>query len=167
MDRASEKVLTVIDKQEWKESKLDSVDSLDKIDINPSLGEKVRRKYINLLREFKDLFIYKMEDIGNYKGPEKYSITLTTNRPQKGPTYPIPLHLQEQFKSHISDLLRTGLIEPCYSTQYNHGFIPVAKRDGGIRWASDCRLLNAITEDDSYTLPKIFPLLREMVGNRF
>ena len=142
------------------------VKSILDIDINPNLNPKLREKYVSLLTEYQELFIYDLKDIGLYNGPEEFSVRLTTDRPQNGKTYPIPSHMKEAFSNHISELLANDLIEPCEDTSYSHGFLAVPKKDGSVRWASDMRLLNAITEEDSYNLPLIPPLLREMSGNR-
>ena len=135
------------------------------IDVNPSLTKELSGRYFKLLEEFKDLFIYRIEDIGQYSGPEKFEINLTTNRPQRGNTYSIPIHLREKFQDQIKLLLDHNLIEKCDSIAYNHGMLPVSKKDKTIRWVSDCRLLNSVTEDESNTLPKIADLLERMIGN--
>ena len=141
------------------------VKHIQDVDINPDIPNFYRKKYVELIKRFEHIFIYSMNDIGLYKGGEEYSITLTSSKAVTAPTYRIPTHLQENFRNHISQLLSNGLIEPCHSSKYNHGMIPVMKKDKTIRWASDMRQLNAITQDDSYTLPLLEPILKQMIGN--
>ena len=166
LEGKAEMAMAILHQHEIMNEKLCSVKKIDQLDINPNLPLNVRNKYINLLTEFQDLFIYSMSDIGKYQGPEKYTISLTTERPQKSATYPIPLHLQENFRNHINDLLKNGLIEPCESTLYNHGFLAVPKKDKTVRWASDMRALNSVTEEDPYSLPLLQPMLQKMIGNK-
>jgi len=152
-------------KQDFMQDSKQETTDFDKIDVNMELPANIRAQYWKLLREYKDLFIFKTEDIGKYAGPELYDIELTTEKPAKSATYPIPVHMQDNFREHMQKLLENGLIEPCYSTSYNHGMIGVKKKCGGTRWASDMRAINKITVDDAYNLPKIPNLLRHMMGN--
>ena len=134
-------------------------------DINPQLPGKERDKYMKLLMQYKDLFIFKMNQVARYAGEEEYSICLTSDRYQQGAVFPVPLHLQQDFRDHMQLLISQGLIEPTSCTKYNHGILPVKKKDGTWRWCHDMRLLNKVTEDDSFNLPKIPDLLRNMIGN--
>ena len=134
-------------------------------DINPELPLKIRKRYLELLNEFKSVFVFKASELGLYAGPEEYQINLTSTRSQRGQHIPIPFHLKEEFKSHIQDLLSQGLIEPTTDTRYSHSFLAVKKKDGTTRWCSDMRAINAITEDDSFPLPLIAEILQTLSGN--
>ena len=137
-----------------------------KCNINPDLSNKERQQYTELLNEFKSVFVFKAEDLGLYSGPETYRIRVTTDRAQRGAYIPIPAHLRQDFKKHIDSLLEQKLIEPTDSTKYSHSFLAVRKKDGSTRWCSDMRALNMVTEDDSFELPRIPEILRNLSGKQ-
>ena len=135
-------------------------------DINPNLPCKIRTQYLDLLNEFRSVFVFKASEMGLFSGPEEYQIQLTSTRGQRGQHIPIPFHLQDDFKKHIHELLENGLIEPTTDTRYNHSFLAVRKKDGSTRWCSDMRAINAITEDDAFELPRIADVLQTLTGNK-
>ena len=105
-----------------------SVCDINDLDINPDLPRDIKNQYKTLLLKYSDLFIYSSSDIGRYNGSETFSISVTTDRPQRGATYSIPVHMKQQFLDHIEDLIKLDLIEPSNNLSYNHGMIPVTKK---------------------------------------
>ena len=144
----------------------DNVEPYTLVDINKNLPQEVQNKYTALTKEYKDIFATSVSDLGEYAGPEKYKVNLTTQRPQKGMMFPIPKSLEKDYISTIKELLDNGLIEETQDTKYDHGVIAVKKKDKTTRWVHDMRGMNAVMEEDSYPLPNLEQLLMHMRGSK-
>ena len=137
-----------------------------KFNVDPSLSIDIQEKYYALLCEFQDLFQESLNPTDRYLGPEKLIISLTNNRPQRGPTFEIPKALEPDFTKYMSNLENLGFIEPCECVLYNHGYLPITKKCGETRWCSDMRCVNSVTETNAYTLPRLNDLLANVNGHK-
>ena len=68
----------------------------------------------------------------------------------------------EEVRNHLKEILELGAIRPSQSAWCN-AMVLVRKKDGGLRFCIDFRLLNAHTKKDSYPLPRIQEALESLV----
>ena len=78
--------------------------------------------------------------------------------PIKRRPYPLPEHKLKAMKTQITDLHRTGWIEPSISP-WGAPILFVPKKNGELRMCVDFRDLNAMTVDDCFPLPRIEVML--------
>ena len=89
----------------------------------------------------------------------KHSIRLLTGAaPTKRRPYPLPLKKLEAMRSQIKELAQHRWIEPSVSP-WGAPILFVPKKNGELRLCVDFRDLNAVTEDDSFPLPRIEVML--------
>ena len=68
--------------------------------------------------------------------------------------------LEEKLQNQIQTWLDEGVSEPAKSP-WSSPSVPVRKKDGGIRWPVDYRLVNKHLVMDSYRLPRIQQLVEK------
>ena len=78
--------------------------------------------------------------------------------PIKRRPYPLPPHKLEAMKTQITELDRTGWIEPSTSP-WGAPILFVPKKNGDLRMCVDFRDLNSVTVDDCFPLPRIEVML--------
>ena len=66
----------------------------------------------------------------------------------------IPKPLQDQVKNHVEEMLRRGWIQKSKSP-WSSPVVIIKKKDGGIRFCCDYRLLNKKTIPDRHPVPRI------------
>ena len=129
--------------------KLPSLDHLDPDD---------RKKFSNLLLEYRDVFSQSTEDIGAYKGSHQLVINTIGREPVRQRAYRTPLHLRGLLKEKLDILQGQGVIEDSTSP-WSSPIVMIKKKDGGVRICCDYRAVNAVIKHDSYPLPRIEDLL--------
>ena len=76
------------------------------------------------------------EGIGKFPGPP-YSIQLDPSiSPKQTPCHPVPVHLTENFKQEIDQMLKAGILKPVHeATSWINSFVPVEGKDelGGLK----------------------------------
>ena len=65
------------------------------------------------------------------------------------------------MKGQLDDWLRDCVIEPAESP-WASPLVPVKKKNGTRRWATDFRVLNLLTVDDSFPTPNISEVLETL-----
>ena len=78
--------------------------------------------------------------------------------PTKRRPYPLPPKKLEAMREQIKELAQHGWIEPSVSP-WGAPILFVPKKNGDLRLCVDFRDLNAVTEDDSFPLPRIEVML--------
>ena len=73
---------------------------------------------------------------------------------------------EENLKKQLDEWIAHGLVEPSISP-WASALVPVAKKDGGLRWCCDFRSLNRYTVTDSYPLPNIDANLHKLGKAKF
>jgi len=120
--------------------------------IDPSLSPSDANQLKSLLDEFSFLFATKLTDLGKYSGV-KHTIR-TTGGPFRLPPYRTAHAFRSIIKDHVDEMLKSGVIRP--STSPWAAPVTLApKKDGGLRFCIDYRLLNDVTIRDSYPIPRI------------
>lgn len=95
----------------------------------------------------------------------RHSIILTENvKPFQIQQFRIPDAIIEDVDIAIKKLLSDGIIEESMS-DWRNPIVPIRKKDGSIRVAVDFRQLNKITKKDSFPIPRIDSILRELNGS--
>ena len=81
--------------------------------------------------------------------------------PVKQKVRPLPPPLKKDLKGQLDEWLRDCVIEPADSP-WASPLVPVKKKNGATRWASDSRVLNSLTVDDSFPTPNISEVLETL-----
>jgi hypothetical protein len=76
------------------------------------------------------------------------------------------MHMQDECEKVIGDMLSKGIIEPSCSP-WQSPVVLVRKKDNSLRFCVDYRLLNNVTQKDSYPLPNIQESLDLLSGATF
>ena len=105
------------------------------------------------LLEYGDVFVGPRGQLGR-RGLIKHNINT-------GNQYPIcqcprrtPMHLQDEVKKQVTDMLEQGVIEPSNSP-WSSPIVLVHKKDGSYRFCVDYHLLNKATIGDAYPIPRV------------
>jgi len=77
--------------------------------------------------------------------------------------YRYPPAVKDEIERQVSEMLSSGLIQPC-SSPFSSAVLLVKKKDGSFRFCVDFRQLNAITAKNKYPVPVIEELLDELQG---
>ncbi|KAF4646439.1 hypothetical protein FOL47_006248, partial [Perkinsus chesapeaki] len=78
---------------------------------------------------------------------------------------PIPHKWREEVKNLVDKLLEEGMIRPSTSP-YRSPCVFVPKKNGSVRMCIDFRALNALTETDSYALPRPDDVQEHLAGSK-
>ncbi|MGL4501242.1 MAG: reverse transcriptase family protein, partial [Planktothrix sp.] len=112
-----------------------------------------------LIRDYKD----SNPEVGQIEGVE-HTILLTSSEPISAKPYKIPLALREKTKEDVNRLLRLNIIQKSDSP-YNSPALPIYKRNGSIRLASDYRKINSHTSPEAYPFSEPFDILVGLKGS--
>lgn len=132
---------------------VNEVHSLRK-DEGESLDIAQRQKFNKLLNDNADIF-----KTGG--GPTDFAIHRIITRDHEPicvPPYPMSISKKEFLRKELDRLLAEEIIEECESS-WGSPVVLVPKKDGSWRLCVDYRKLNAITDNDSYPMPRIEDLL--------
>lgn len=149
--------------QPWKS---ETTELLDEVDITESdLTTEQLQSGKDLLLTYSDIFSKGDNDVG-HTDMVKHRIDLTDDTPFKQRYRRIPSSMYDEVRSHLRQLLDTGIIRPSHSP-YASNVVLVRKKNGTLRMCVDYRQLNKLTRKDSYALPRIEELLDCLSGNKF
>jgi len=122
------------------------------------LAPEQRRDLFNLLDEFSEQF----SDHPGRCDTVVHRIQTTADFvPRQMRPYRVPDAVKPKVDRQIQDLLDKGLIRPSDSPMASP-IVCVAKKDGGVCIDCDCRYLNTYTVDDTYPMPTIDEVLRNL-----
>ena len=105
------------------------------------------------LVEYNDVFVGAGGQLGR-TGLVKHSINTGNQYPIRQRPRRTPLHLQDEVKKQVTDMLEQGVIEPSNSP-WSSPIVLVRKKDGSYRFCVDYRLLNKATIGDAYPIPRV------------
>ena len=118
----------------------------------------------NFIMSYQDIFSKDDTDVG-HTTMVKHKIELLDERPFKQRYRRIPQSMFQEVKSHIHQMLRTGIIRKSHSP-WSSNLVLVKKKDGSLRLCVDFRMLNLKTKKDSYALPRIEEILDCLSDNK-
>jgi len=105
------------------------------VKISKNLLEEERRKLIALLKEYKDVFAWKYEEMPGLD-PKPVIHKLNANpkaKPVKQPARKYYLDIEEKIKVQVNKLLKAGFIEEIKCLEWLANIVPIEKKGGKIR----------------------------------
>ena len=115
-----------------------------------------------LMTEYHNLFALEDKELGK-TSLVKHKIKLTDKKPFKLRHRRIPPHEYEEVKAHLEEMEEIGAIRKSHSP-WSSPVVLVRKKTGELRFCIDLRTLNARTEKDAYSLPRIEDSLDSLNG---
>ena len=129
-----------------------SVPWLDDIDLtSSSLSENDKSRLIDLLIEYRDVFVNSDLDLGR---AHRFTHKIDTgdNAPFRQRPYRIPQSQLEMVDKNIEEMLNKGIIQETNSP-WSQPLVIVTKKDGSPRFCVDFRKLNNITKQQIFPMP--------------
>lgn len=148
--------------QEFVSSDLTLEDIRETVSENNNLEEKEKGQLVTLLSKYQEVFSVKP---GVIEGVE-HEILIKDKTPFKGRVYPVPVAYQAEVEQEIRKMESWGIIKKC-KTPYISPLVVVRKKEGGVRICIDGRELNARTEPQRDTPPRIEEILRRFHHTRW
>ena len=132
------------------------------VKLGDNLTPDERKKMMELIEEYSDVFAWDEDDIG-FTDLIEHRITLTDDTPKAQPYRRIPPSALDEVRQHIEDLLQRGIIRPS-SSPYAAPIVCARKKGGKLRMCCDYRKLNDVTRRDMFPLPRIDECLDALHG---
>ena len=133
--------------------------------ISETLTFEQKKSVALLLNRFSNVFSKHEFDLGHFDLLE-HEITLHDPKPFKERMRRTPLGFQQEEEKTLNHMLEAGVIQPS-SSPFASAPVLVRKRDGGVRYCIDYRLLNSKTVKDCFPLPLIEECLDTLSGCLF
>ena len=119
-----------------------------------------------LLREYNDMFSSGNHDVGLTRAV-RHEIPLAAGTvPIRQPTRRLGPEKEKEVSRQVRDLLDRGLIEPAHSA-WSSPVLLVRKKDGSWQFCVDYCILNSVTIQDNYPLPRIDESLDALAGSKY
>lgn len=144
-------------------SRLENI--LEKVNLSNSLSDEEKMRCQSLIGKYQDIFSTGSTDIGT-TDKVQHHIDLSDTTPFKQRYRRIPPSMIEEVRTHVKELLASGVIRPSHSP-FSSNVVLVRKHDGSLRMCVDYRQLNSRTIRDNYALPRIDEILDSLSGNRY
>jgi hypothetical protein len=131
------------------------------VKLSSSLSKEQRVEYVNLLKEFSDVFSWKYEYLRTY-GTRiiEHNIPLKeetkTFREKIRQINPMLFPIMEK---EVKTILDAKIIIPLRYSEWVVNLVPMRKKNGEIKLCVDFRNLNKISKKDNYPLPKMEHIL--------
>ena len=136
------------------------------IKLSKSLPPDQKLKYVELVREFQDVFAWSYEDLKSYDTSIiQHTIPLKENqKPFKQKLRRINPVLPPLIEKDIKRMYEAGIITPIRFSEWVSNLVPTRKKTGEIRLCVDLRNVNKVSLKDNYPLPKMDHILQRVVG---
>ena len=129
---------------------------------NSSLSFDEQQELLLLLDEYRDVFAQTSEDLGR-TAIVKHFIDTGDSPPIRQRPYRVSPATQKEIDQQVQEMLEKDIIQPSVSP-WSSPVVLVKKRDWKYRFCVDYRKLNAVTQKDSYPLPRIDDTLDRLQG---
>ena len=126
------------------------------------LGHERLLQLYNSLVKYKNVFSEGTTDIG-HTGVIKHRIDLYDSTPIREKWRSIPPPMFEEVRSHLNELLDSGVIRPS-SSPWSFNMVFARRKDAGLRLCVDYRKLNQRTVRDAYQIPNVEDTLHALRG---
>ena len=135
------------------------------VKLSKSLPEDQKVKYVELLKEFQDVFAWSYEDLKSYDTSIiQHTIPLKPDKkPFKQKLRRINPVLLPSIEKEIKRMYEAGIIAPIRFSKWVSNLVPTRKKTGEIRLCVDLRNLNKVSLKDNYPLPKMDHILQRVV----
>lgn len=135
--------------------------SIDKEYLTADEQEVVHK----LVKDHEAIFSKNEEDVGLYSGV-KHIIHLHNEQPFKQRHRPIPPSMLDEVRSHLQQLLASGVIRYSHSP-WSSNVVLARRKDGRLRLCTDFRQLNSRTVHDAHALPRVEEILDCLAGSHY
>ncbi|CAA0842863.1 Unknown protein, partial [Striga hermonthica] len=137
-----------------------------KFRIGKDLGEPIRSKLINLIREFTDIFAYTTDELTGIEArviEHRHNIDLSV-RPIKQKRRHHGAEMDKIIEQEVDKLMNAGHIKKIQFPEWLSNTVMVSKPGGKCRMCIDFRDLNKACPKDLYPLPRIDQLVDSTAG---
>jgi hypothetical protein len=136
------------------------------VKLSSSLSRKQRAEYVELLKDFADVFSWTYEDLRTYDtNIIEHKIPLKEEaKPFRKKLRKINPMLLPIMEREVKKLLDAQIIVPLRYSEWVANLVPVRKKSGEIRLCVDFRNLNRSSRKDNYPLPKMEHILQRVTG---
>jgi hypothetical protein len=131
------------------------------IKISKALYEEKRRRYVNLMKEFVDVFVWSYEDLNifdtkiiQHKIPLKAGSKPFRQKMRQFNSMLLPI-----IEKEVKKMLDANIILPYRYSEWVANLVPVRKNNGEIRLCVDFRNMNRCSLKDNYPLPKMYYIM--------
>ena len=128
-------------------------------------GEK-KEELLQLIREYQDVFSLGSDDLGRTNRITHIINTGDASPIRQSPRR-IPMALKDEVKTHIDQMLKSGIIRESQSPWASPIVLVKKKNGGGTRFCIDYRKLNSVTKKDAYPLPRMEDALEALSGSKY
>jgi len=138
------------------------------IKLSKTLQAHIKLKYIEMFKEFSDVFACSYEDLKPYDTEIiQHKIPLKENqKPFKQKPRRIN-HVQlPSVEKEIKKMYEAGIIVPIRYSEWVSNLVLIRKKTGEIRLCIDFRDLNKASLKENYPLPKMDHILKRVVGSK-
>jgi hypothetical protein len=136
------------------------------VKLSKYLSPEIKRKYAELLRQYKDIFAWSYDELRTYDTTiMEHKIPLKPGvKPFKQKLRQINPILLPVIEKEVKKLMDAKIIVPLRYSEWVANLVPVRKKNGEIRLCVDFRNLNRSSLKDNYPLPKMDHVLEKVVG---
>lgn len=141
-------------------------DHLKMIKLSKNLPPDQKLKYVELIKEFQDVFALSYEDLKSYDTSViQHTIPLKENqKPFKQNLRRVNPVLLPLIEKEIKRMYEARIIAPIRFLEWMSNLVPTRKKTGEIRLCVDLRNVNKVSLKDHYPLRKIDHILQRVVG---
>ena len=138
------------------------------IRLSKKLPPEARQRYIDLMKEYVDVFAWDYSDLKAYDTSIiQHTIPLKENeKPFKQKLRQINPKLLPMIEKEVKKLFDTKIIVSLRFSKWVANLVPVRKKNGEIRLCIDFRNLNRVSLKDNYPLPKMDHILQRVVRSQ-
>jgi len=136
------------------------------IKMSKSLPFDQKSKYVDLFKEFQDVFAWSYEDLKSYDTSIiQHTVSLKPNqKPFKQKLRRINPMLLPLIEKEVKKMFEAGIIAPIRFLEWVSNLVPTRKKSGEIRLCVDLRNLNQVSLKDHYPLCMMDHILQRVVG---
>jgi ribonuclease HI len=137
------------------------------VSISTSLSAVERACFVNLLKEYQDVFAWKYDEMpGIDPGLVAHSLNVEPGtKPVVQPARTFHTEVEAQITQEVKKLLAAGFIKPIQHPRWLSNIVPVKKKNGQIRCCVDFRNLNKACPKDEFPLPNMDLLIDSAAGS--
>ena len=137
------------------------------IKLSKSLSSEEKVKYIELLKEYQDVFAWGYEDLKTYnKDIIQQKIPLKENqKPFQQKLRRINPILLPLIEKEVKRMFDAQIIAPVRYSDWVSNLVPTGKKTIEIRLCIDFKNLNKASLKDNYLLPKVDHILQRVAGS--
>ena len=138
------------------------------IKLYKTLPPNIKQEYIELFKEFIDVFAWGYKDLKSYDTSIiQHKIPLKENKKHlKQKLRRINYVLLPLVEKEIKEMYDAGIIVPLRYLEWVSNLVSVRKKTGEIRLCINFRNMNKASLKDNYPLPKMDHILQKVVGSK-